>query len=280
MIRINPAYTNMVDFQALGMVNKEGIWYAPQNVPISYPEHGNDTFFQIEEHSYWFRHRNDCITTLVKKYAKEGPFFDVGGGNGFVAKALQAAGVEVVLIEPGEHGCMNARKRDIKNIVCATIEDAGFALGSMPAIGVFDVVEHFKDDKALLSLLNSYLKKDGLIFITVPAFRLLWSVEDDHAGHYNRYTMDMLRQRLRDTGYEPVFDTYIFSILPLPVLLMRSIPSKLGILKESKHKNGDVSEYTKKSPVLDRIWSWELNKLQHGGRLPIGGSCLMVARKL
>jgi len=58
----------------------------------------------------------------------------------------QDAGLEVVLVEPGSAGAANARRRGIRHVVCAALEDAGFIPASLPAISLFDVVEHMKED--------------------------------------------------------------------------------------------------------------------------------------
>lgn len=268
------------DFNAIGLVDRGGIWYAKQNAPVSYPEHGNDIFFTIEEYSFWFKHRNNCIKEIIKRHPFKGAFFDIGGGNGYVARGIQEIGVETILVEPGEKGCVNAKRRNINNVVCSTVEDAGFEKNSMPAIGVFDVVEHFKDDVGLLSTLHGYLQKDGLLFITVPAFNFLWSNEDDYAGHYNRYTLGGLEKKLESVGFKVVYDTYIFSILPLPVFLLRSIPSRLGMRKQSDYESKKPSEHKSENPLLTKIWNWELKKIQRGERIPMGGSCMVVARKV
>src|ERR1700751_5854874 len=70
----------------------EGYWQARSISRISYPEDGNEACFTVEGSSFWFRHRNDCILHALKCYPPSGTFFDVGGGNGFVADALQNAG--------------------------------------------------------------------------------------------------------------------------------------------------------------------------------------------
>ena len=68
---------------------------------ISYPDEANEMCFRIEENSFWFRHRNNCIIEVVKQFPPKGIFFDIGGGNGFVAKELEKNGIETVLVEPG-----------------------------------------------------------------------------------------------------------------------------------------------------------------------------------
>ena len=36
----------------------DGIYYSKSNSSISYPEEGNENCMQIEEDSFWFKHRN------------------------------------------------------------------------------------------------------------------------------------------------------------------------------------------------------------------------------
>lgn len=264
------------------LVEREGIWFPPEKAEISYPDSGNLDCFQIEDNSFWFRHRNNCIATLVDKHASGKIFWDIGGGNGFVAKGLQTAGISTILIEPGELGAQTASKRGVKNVICATFENAGLNNQVIEAAGLFDVLEHIEDDLGFLNSLNNSMSKDGMIFITVPAYQTLWSKDDDYAGHYRRYTTNQLNNTLNKAGFAPVFDTYIFSVLVLPVFLLRTIPSKLGIGKDPSSKDKIQSDHKAEglaSKVLTSIWNNELKKLQDGKRISFGGSCLVVARK-
>jgi len=264
------------------LFNKEGIWYPSEKEKISYPDAGNADCLQVEDSSFWFMHRNNCISTLVKRYAANRVFWDIGGGNGYVSKGLQSSGISTVLIEPGELGAKTAAKRGVKNVICATFEGAGLNSDVIKAAGLFDVLEHIEDDLKFLKSLNQTMAKDGLLFITVPAYQTLWSKDDDYAGHFRRYTTEKLNKILREAGFEPVFDTYIFSVLIYPVFLLRTLPGKLGLGKnpsskekiQSDHKAGGLA-----SKLLDWIWNKELIKLTQGKRISFGGSCLVVASK-
>lgn len=259
---------------------KDGIWYSEKKTEIFYPDAANEGCYQLEEGSFWFRHRNDCIVELVKRYKPNGLFFDVGGGNGYVAKAIEEAGIETVLIEPGEKGCLNAKKRNLKNIICATIEDTGFKKESMPAIGMFDVLEHMKNDIAVLKTMYDLLVKDGLIFISVPAYKILWSKEDELAGHFNRYTISSLSATLKAAGFEVLFATYMFSVLPMPIFFFRTISNKLGLDNNPGIINKLTSHHKKNIPSINKIWAWELNRIRKNKTIPFGGSCLVVAKKI
>jgi hypothetical protein len=273
---------NLKDF-ADNIHLKDGIWYSDHNREISYPQEGNMNCYEIEKDSFWFKHRNNCILAAVRTYSPHDVFFDIGGGNGFVALGLEKNNIQTVLIEPGLEGALNAKKRGLKNIICSTFEDAGMKQNACKAVGLFDVVEHIEDDKRFLNSLHAILAENGLVYITVPAFRTLWSKEDIDAGHYRRYTLKQICAVLKDCGYEIEYATYFFSILPIPIFLLRSIPSRLGFNKKSddlqKHKREHSESSGVLSSFLNKIWNAELRSIQRRKKIPFGSSCLVVARK-
>lgn len=265
------------------LIDRDGILFAKKESEISYPESGNQDCYQLEENSFWFNHRNNCILEAVKKHCPTSTFFDIGGGNGFVAKSLEENGIETVLIEPGIQGCINAQIRGLKNIVCSTLENASFKKNSIGSIGLFDVVEHIEKDVDFLTSIHTFLEENGYVFITVPAYKTLWSNEDVDAGHFRRYTSQALEKKLEKIGFEIIQSSYIFSILPIPVFLFRTLPSKLGLHKNSNDINKHKEEHKNKKGVinniLNKIWQKELNRIKSGKKIPIGGSCFVIARK-
>ena len=264
------------------VLDPKGFWIARQDQALSYPEEGNSLCFSLEEDSFWFRHRNEVIISTLRRLPPGGTFFDIGGGNGFVACGLEKAGFPTVLVEPGRAGAENAKRRGLQNVICATTDTAGFAPGSMDAIGLFDVVEHIEDHAGFLSGMRKLLRPGGRIYITVPAFQMLWSSEDKFAGHFRRYTRGSLARVLHGAAFEVEYTTCFFWFLPMPVFLMRSIPSRLGLRgkptvqsarKEHTAGGGGIS-----GKAVGAALSAELNWLRKGHALPIGGSCLAVAR--
>ncbi len=262
---------------------ENGIYFSKTVSNISYPKDGNVNFMQIEQDSFWFNHRNNVIIESVKKYNPYKTFFDIGGGNGFVSKGLQDAGVEVVLIEPGPVGAINAKRRNIKNVVCATLQDAAFKKSSLDVVGLFDVVEHIENDAVFLGDVYKYMKPDGYIYITVPAFNTLWSNEDTEAGHYRRYSLNQIKELLMQSGFSIVYATYIFSILPIPIFISRTIPSKLKTNQKSdsflKHKKDHLRKKGVLNKMVQNIWNWELRKIKKSEKIHFGSSCFIIGKK-
>jgi 2-polyprenyl-3-methyl-5-hydroxy-6-metoxy-1,4-benzoquinol methylase len=142
---------------------EDGIWYSSENENISYPIDGNDACFRIEDSSFWFKHRNAWIKVIVTAFppGDKGAIFDVGGGNGYVSAGLAQAGFNAVLVEPGGAGAANARQRGLNNVICATTDTANFHPNSLPAVGLFDVIEHIEDDLRFLESLKHLMKRGG-----------------------------------------------------------------------------------------------------------------------
>jgi hypothetical protein len=82
--------TNLLDISTGLSQKSDGIWYSKESTDISYPADGNELSSGLEDASFWFNHRNECIDALVQRYPVRsgGALFDIGGGNGYVAKAL------------------------------------------------------------------------------------------------------------------------------------------------------------------------------------------------
>jgi SAM-dependent methyltransferase len=260
----------------------EGWWSSRSVSDVSYPEEGNALCFAVEDSSFWFGHRNRCILEVLKLFPPPGVFFDVGGGNGYVARGIQESGSEVVLVEPGLAGVRNAVNRGIRQVVRATLEDAGVLPGTIPAVGLFDVVEHIQEDHGFLAAIHRLMAPGGRMYITVPAYQALWSNEDKLAGHARRYTIPAMTAVLQKAGYEIEFATYFFGFLPLPVLLFRALPYRLGVASSKMSEEGVRSDH-EPNPlgawVLQSLMRRELAKIAKGRTIRMGGSCLVVARK-
>lgn len=270
---------------AENLVNNNGVWSPSQDQDkISYPEDGNSVCYQIEDSSFWFNHRNKCIESCLKIFHDKGSiFFDIGGGNGFVAKGLQARGYNVCLVEPGLEGIKNAKLRGVRNLIHATLESGSFKESNLTSVGAFDVIEHIEDDARFVSNLNSYLKPGGKLFLTVPAANWLWSVNDEIAGHYRRYTIGSLSALLEDNGYKLDYISYMFKPLVYPLFFMRTIPSKLGLINLENARAKTLKHHTQKArnsqSSIDKMLRKEYQKIATQQMIKSGTSVIAVATK-
>jgi SAM-dependent methyltransferase len=259
-----------------------GLWVerAPAaGAPVSYPEDGNAVCAEIEDRSFWFRHRSRCILAAMRRHAPGGAVFDVGGGNGAVARELVRHGIDTVLVEPGRAGAENARRAGLADVVCATLDGAGFRDRSLPNVGLFDVLEHMERDGEFLDRVRRLLAPGGHLYLTVPAYQAIWSIEDARAGHFRRYGRRGLVHLLAAHGFRTAYASYFFWCLPAPIFLLRSLPSRLGLrdargIERAVREHGDL----RGASALERLLVWEPAAIARGARIPTGGSILAVAR--
>jgi SAM-dependent methyltransferase len=260
--------------------NEQGVWFSGSAAACSYPDDGQDRYFAIEDNSFWFRHRNNAIIAAVKKFPPVGFILDVGGANGYVTLGLRKSGFDAVLLEPGISGLRNAKKRGLRPIICSTVVDAAFKDNIIPAVGLFDVLEHIEDETDFLKELKRILFPGGRLYLSVPAYQILWADEDEYAGHFRRYSMNRIKKLLQNSGFRVDYATYLFSYLPIPLFFVRTLPSKVGLAKPSTGESAR-RENVLKSKIANTIISLynklELLIIKRKIPIPIGSSLLIVA---
>ena len=75
--------------------------------------------------------------------------------------------------------------------------------------------------KILMKNLKKFLKKDGQLLITVPAYQFLFSKKDEVLGHYRRYNMYSLKKELKE--FKIVNISYFNTFLSLPIIILTII---------------------------------------------------------
>jgi SAM-dependent methyltransferase len=261
--------------------DERGLWRCESGTAISYPETGNADLIAVEDASFWFQHRNRCITSAVRRFPPGGPIVDVGAGNGYVARGLKNAGFEVVAVEPGITGALAAQQRGIECVICAAIQDIGLGEAAIPAAGLFDVLEHIEDDVGTLRAIYGMLQPGGTIYLTVPAYQFLFSTDDRAAGHFRRYSGRSLGHVLAQAGFRVEYQGYFFMFLPLLILMFRTLPSwfKPDRVRQATSVSQDHKTSAMAGPLIAAALGWEARRIARGKRVIFGGSCLAVARK-
>ena len=87
---------------------------------------------------------------------------------------------------------------------------------------LFDVLEHITDRKEFLQACRFHVKKNGFIFINVPALNSLYGAYDRAAGHVLRYDKKTLSKEIADCNFK-AFDIRYWGFSLLPFLCMRNL---------------------------------------------------------
>ena len=255
-----------------------GIWEAPKTDAISYTENGHELIKDCEEGSFWFKHRLDSISYLTKAYNIQF-LLDVGGGNGLISNHLQNNEIHCALLEPAKEAIINAQNTGLKCLICSSLYEAKFKGDTWESIGIFDVLEHIEDDEIFLQEIHRVLKPNGRLFLSVPAYQALFSDFDREVGHFRRYTLADLTNKLNAVGFEVNYKTYLFSFLPIPIFLFRILFKKKHKDKQVKRNKEHFKDRTFINYCLGLIFRHEKWFLKWRWTLPFGSSCLVVAQK-
>lgn len=264
-------------------LDKNGIWVAANNETPSYPDDGNEKVFYIEDSSFWFKHRNNVIKSVMQKISTQGNFADIGGGNGYQVKFISEnfRSKKCYLVELGYKGCLNAKNRGVENVYNMPFQSFDFIDNKVNSVGLFDVLEHIENDVHFIKDLANSLPKDSLIYITVPAHQYLWSGADYMGGHFRRYDKKSISKLAIDSNTELAYFSYFFNYIPPITFLLKRIPYLLFKNKDKKKlleketENLVVSSFTES--ILNKFHNYELKKIQNRP-VKIGGSCIFVLR--
>lgn len=193
---------------------------------------------------------------------------EVGCGTGNVSSFLAKKGYKVTGCEYYSEAIN--RSWSGFQIIQGDANNLPFENNSFDVVGLFDVIEHFQDDKAVIKEAARVLKDEGILILTVPAREELWSSVDEISFHKRRYTQEKLKRLYSEIDFEPLLTEYMFMLLYVPMKHMR----KSGV------KNNDLFKINSIVNVLlagffniERIVSKRVP-------LPIGTSLIGIAQKL
>lgn len=251
----------------------QGYWSAAGSTLVSYPSHGSDQCFGIEDGSVWFQQRNRAIQGVVGSFPprRNGGFLDVGGGNGYVTRALQDGRFPAALLEPSHAGARNAVARGVEQVICGGNETVTLREHSAAAIVPFDVVGHVSNDPAFPRSLLRLLRRGGRIYISVPPGPARWSIDHAEAGHFRRSRRSDIEALLTRCGFILDYSTSLFWFLPLPILTLRSLPTKMGLRKRVTTENIRAEHQVKPGWtrwLMAKVLGLEMLLLEHRVTVP------------
>ncbi|WP_205905174.1 class I SAM-dependent methyltransferase [Collimonas pratensis] len=235
----------------------------------------------LEAKHFWFRARNRLIIWALGKYCAEfRSFLEIGCGTGFVLSGIANAypkarlqGSEIfttgLVFASEKQSAIDFMQMDARNI--PFVEE-------FEAIGAFDVLEHIVEDEQVLTQIHNALKPSGIVILTVPQHDWLWSPVDDYACHVRRYSAKDIHLKVSAAGFEILRSTSFVSSL-LPAMFISRM-----LQKGRPRKNMEATAELKISVWLNYLFEAmlraEVELIRGGVSLPIGGSRLIVARKL
>ncbi|MBN1810217.1 MAG: methyltransferase domain-containing protein [Anaerolineae bacterium] len=250
-----------------------------------------DLLFQVEDRHFWFRARNALVAALAKRLTADLPegyrVLEIGCGTGNVLRILDKAcdRGSVVGLDLYLEGLRCARRRTDALLVQGDVNALPFG-APFDLIALFDVLEHFADDRRILSAVYDLLGKEGRLLLTAPAYPSLWSYFDRASHHYRRYSREELALKLEEMSYKVEWITYYMAgLFPLVWAGRRLAWLVKGQGGDKKDRVADLTiSELRIRPIVNDVLTWwlslEAHWLARGRALPWGTSLLAVACKV
>ncbi len=173
------------------------------------------------------RHYNNYLVRQIIAAAPNSlDIVDFGAGLGTFAKQLRAKKFRLTCVETDQNLAGNLLKKQFR--VMRNLND--LPDNQTTYLYSLNVLEHIADDQKILAAIARKLKKNGKVFLYVPALPGLFSGLDKKVGHYRRYTKKDLSRKLAVSGLLVDQVRYVDSLGALAAWLYKWFGSKSGRL--------------------------------------------------
>jgi SAM-dependent methyltransferase len=236
---------------------------------------------QVEQRHWFYRGKRAIVRYWIDRYLALRPDdVLVDGGTGTGTWPVEMSGrCRVIGLDQHDDSIAIARAPLEKvggRMLQTSLDRVDLPDGVAAVVTLLDVLEHLDDDMAALREMIRLVRPGGLVVITVPALRWLWSDWDVVLHHRRRYHQTYLLRLVRQPGVEVLHCGYINSVALLPILLIRGwrrwFPPKPGAARaEDRIPWGPVNSLLYSLFVVPARWRWF--------RPPAGVSLLAVLRK-
>ncbi len=143
----------------------------------------------------------------MEKYRKTGRLLDFGCGRGEFLEVAKSMGWEVYGLEYSEKAIEILRSKQI-NVIDGNFIEQFEGKDHFDVITAFEVVEHLVFPMESLKIINTWLRKEGCFYMTVPSFNSIGRfrmkerypilVYPEHVSYFSRKS---LKYALRKSGF-------------------------------------------------------------------------------
>jgi len=203
---------------------------------------------------------------IIAELSKPGRVLDIGCGAGGFLELAKREGWEAFGVDPSDIAVNFARGKGL-NVICGTLQTAGYAPGSFDVVTMWDVLEHLADPRRAIEEAHAVLKIGGFLVVRVPNtdFQLLKALmlERVFRGqpislqgnlHLNHFSPASLRRLLTSSGFE-----------------VRRV--EMGVSEDKVHKS--------RTPLwIKKAFCWMTEVLRKTTSIQLGPTMVQCARKL
>ena len=168
---------------------------------------GITELFNID--NYLKNYNLKIVEKFVNDFMSKGPkILDFGAGIGTLSELyFKMTSIKPICIETDIHNRNFLTKKGFE--VYKSLENINILFDSIFSC---NVLEHIENDQEVISNLYNNLRKDGLLYLYVPAFQFLYSQMDKSVGHVRRYEKKELIRKVKKSGFKIIYCNYADSI--------------------------------------------------------------------
>ncbi len=245
-------------------------------------------YYDLERNHWWFVAREKIISNYIRRLIQKEQLSDmnlnilnIGCGPGRSSEYLSQFG-KVTSVEYDKFCCEFASQKTGLEIINGSITELPFTENSFDLVCAFDVIEHVENDQLAVTEMKRVVKKDGVVFITVPAYMSLWSHHDVINHHFRRYKLPEIKKLfLTVNDGKMIFSSYFNTFLFPPIYAFRKLSN---LFKTGEKRAGSGSDFEAFKPgllnnILFAIMHFETKFINSNISLPFGVSILYTWKK-
>lgn len=159
--------------------------------------------------------RSKALLSFIKKRKKSGKLLDVGCAYGYFANVAQKEGFDSFGLDISKHAVGEAQKRfPSMKVVQGDIEKKiEFKNNFFDVVTAFDVLEHCKDLRHALNEIKRVLKRNGILFATLPSTEVLSPEKDRDKTHLWHLSSKDWSRVIEKEGFSLLEDRFYPEIL-------------------------------------------------------------------
>lgn len=198
---------------------------------------------------------------------------EVGAGMGTFSKSIiNRYNKDLTAIEPSNMITKLKQNLSDEIVTKKIIPLSGFLNDNLQNLKKIDtifynnVLEHIENDQAELQTAYDLLEPGGHILTYTPANPSLYCEMDEEIGHYRRYTLSEMKDKMQNVGFE-IREGYYHDFVGMILMYI-----KYKILKTTRLSKNNINLYFNTIlPLLDKI---EPSRI-----LPNGKNIFVIAQK-
>ncbi len=132
--------------------------------------------------------------------------------------------------------------------------DKELACAAKKSLPTSEVLEHLSDDRQAIKEIARVMKPSGHFIVTFPHRKFYFAIDDRFVGHFRRYEINEMIDRLKDAGFKPIAIQKVLG--PLEKVTMSFAVLCYFIIQKFKSEKGKIPRNLVIVNIFSSIFKW------------------------